>query len=56
MVESKYKRWLYFLAFIIPCLILYVVFFITPFFRGLGISFTNWDGLESKTPISMPTK
>ena len=56
MVESKYKRWLYFLAFIIPCLILYVVFFITPFFRGIGISFTNWDGLEPKTPISMPKK
>ena len=37
--------------FIIPCLILYLVFFITPFFRGIGISLTNWDGLTPKTPI-----
>lgn len=51
MVESKIKRNLYFLAFVIPCLILYAVFFITPFVRGIGISFTNWDGITPKTPI-----
>lgn len=56
MVESKCKRWLYFFAFIIPCFVLYIVFFIAPFFKGIGISFTNWDGLEPKTPISMPKK
>lgn len=51
MVESKVKKHLYFLAFIIPCLILYILFFLTPFFRGIAISLTNWDGLTPKTPI-----
>lgn len=51
MVESKSKKIGYFLAFIIPCLILYVLFFITPFVDGIGISLTNWDGLTPKTPI-----
>lgn len=51
MVESKSKKILYFLAFVLPCLILYAIFFITPFVRGIGISFTNWDGLTPKTPI-----
>lgn len=51
MVEAKSKKVFYFTAFIIPCLVLYLIFFITPFFRGIGISFTNWDGLTPKTPI-----
>lgn len=51
MVEAKSRRAFYFTAFIIPCLILYLIFFITPFFRGIGISLTNWDGLTPKTPI-----
>ena len=53
MVESKTKKVSYFVAFIIPCLILYLIFFITPFGRGIGISLTNWDGLTPKTPISL---
>ena len=53
MVESKIKKWSYFVAFVIPCLILYIIFFIVPFFRGVEISFTNWDGLTPKTPIIM---
>lgn len=51
MVEAKSRKAFYFTAFIIPCLILYLIFFITPFFRGIGISLTNWDGLTPKTPI-----
>ena len=39
------------MAFILPCLILYFIFCITPFTRGVGISLTNWDGLTPKTPI-----
>ena len=50
MVESKSKKIIYFLAFVIPCLILYILFFITPFVDGIGISLTNWDGLTPKTP------
>ena len=53
MVESKVKRVSYFVAFVTPCIILYLVFFIFPFLRGIGISFTNWDGLTPKTPISL---
>lgn len=51
MVESKSRKVFYFTAFIIPCLVLYLIFFITPFFKGIGISLTNWDGLTPKTPI-----
>lgn len=51
MVESKYKKHLTFWAFVMPCLILYLIFFITPFLQGIRISFTNWDGLTPKSPI-----
>ena len=51
MVEAKSRKAFYFTAFIIPCLVLYLIFFITPFFQGIGISLTNWDGLTPKTPI-----
>lgn len=54
MVQARSKRHLYFLAFVLPALVLYGLFFIYPFGRGLAISFTNWDGLTPKTPISMP--
>ncbi len=53
MVEPKSKKAFYFTVFILPCLILYIMFFIRPFFNGIGISLTNWDGLTPKTPISM---
>lgn len=53
MVEAKVKRVSTFIAFVTPCIILYLLFFIVPFFRGIGISFTNWDGLTPKTPISL---
>jgi raffinose/stachyose/melibiose transport system permease protein len=53
MVEPKRKTVFYFALFIIPCLALYLLFFITPFIKGIGISLTNWDGLTPKTPIIM---
>ena len=53
MVEPKSKRWSYFAAFVVPCLALYILFFIVPFFRGIGISLTNWDGLTQKVPNVM---
>lgn len=52
MVEPQGKKWLVFGAFVLPCFVLYIVFFITPFINGVGISFTNWDGLESKAPMA----
>jgi raffinose/stachyose/melibiose transport system permease protein len=54
MVQPRYKVVLYFVAFVLPALILYVVFFLYPFGQGIRISFTNWDGLTPRTPISMP--
>jgi raffinose/stachyose/melibiose transport system permease protein len=54
MVQSRSRRHLYFLAFVLPALALYALFFIYPFGRGFAISFTNWDGLTPTSPISMP--
>lgn len=53
MVESKTRKYGYFITFILPCVILYSFFFIYPFFKGISISLTNWDGLTPKTPISL---
>lgn len=53
VVESKLKKHGYFIAFILPCVILYAFFFIYPFLKGISISTTNWDGLTPKTPISV---
>jgi raffinose/stachyose/melibiose transport system permease protein len=53
MVEPKRKTAFYFTIFIIPCVVLYIIFFIAPFINGIGISLTNWDGLTPKTPIIM---
>lgn len=55
MVEPKFKKWSAFTVFILPCLILYTVFFILPFANGVGISFTNWDGLAGKAPMKFST-
>jgi raffinose/stachyose/melibiose transport system permease protein len=55
MVQPRYKVVLYFLAFVLPALVLYAVFFLYPFGQGIRISFTNWDGLTPRTPISMPS-
>jgi raffinose/stachyose/melibiose transport system permease protein len=54
MVESRLKRWLHYLAFVLPALAAYVLFFLNPFAQGIRISFTNWDGLTPRTPISLP--
>jgi len=54
MVQKPLARGLTFLAFVVPALVLYALFFLLPFGQGIRISFTNWDGLTPKTPISMP--
>lgn len=53
MVESGLKKHGYFLAFVLPCAVLYGFFFVYPFFSGIAISLTNWDGLTPKSPISL---
>jgi raffinose/stachyose/melibiose transport system permease protein len=54
MVQPRYKVVLYFAAFLLPALLLYSLFFLYPFGQGIRISFTNWDGLTPRTPITMP--
>ncbi len=54
MVQPRYKVVLFFIAFTLPALLLYGLFFLSPFGQGLRISLTNWDGLTPRTPISMP--
>ncbi len=51
MVESRTRKYGYFLAFLLPCLVLYITFFIYPFLNGFYISLTNWDGLTPRAPI-----
>ncbi|ULQ60830.1 sugar ABC transporter permease [Brucepastera parasyntrophica] len=53
MVESRSRKAFYFIIFLLPCLVLYTLFFIYPFINGFYISMTNWDGLTPKSPISM---
>ncbi len=53
MVQPRYKTVLFFAAFVLPALLLYSLFFLFPFVQGIRISFTNWDGLTPRTPISM---
>lgn len=53
MVESRSRKSFYFAVFLLPCFLLYSVFFIYPFLNGLYISMTNWDGLTPRAPISM---
>ncbi len=54
MVQSKIRKRLYFILFVLPAFALYALFFIYPFINGVLISFTNWDGLTPRSPISMP--
>jgi raffinose/stachyose/melibiose transport system permease protein len=54
MVESRLQRTLFFWIFVLPALAAYALFFLYPFAQGIRISFTNWDGLTPRAPISLP--
>ena len=54
MVQPRWKSALYFALFVLPALALYGLFFLYPFAQGIRISFTNWDGLTPRIPISLP--
>ena len=54
MVESRFRRGLFFWIFVLPALAAYALFFLYPFAQGIRISFTNWDGLTPRSPISLP--
>lgn len=53
MLMPRRKKIFYFIAFITPALALFMFFFIIPFVQGIMVSFTNWDGITQKAPISM---
>jgi len=53
MVESRFQRTLFFWIFVLPALAAYALFFLYPFAQGIRISFTNWDGLTPRAPISL---
>ncbi len=53
MVQPRWKSALYFALFVLPGLALYALFFLYPFGQGIRISFTDWDGLTPRIPISM---
>ena len=54
MIESRLQRVTFFWIFVLPALAAYALFFLYPFAQGIRISFTNWDGLTPRAPISMP--
>jgi raffinose/stachyose/melibiose transport system permease protein len=54
MVQSRFRRELFFWIFVLPALAAYALFFLYPFAQGIRISFTNWDGLTPRAPISLP--
>jgi raffinose/stachyose/melibiose transport system permease protein len=56
MARPKAKPALYFALFVLPALLLYGLFFLYPFAQGIRISFTNWDGLTPRMPISLPRR
>lgn len=42
-----YKKKIYKTSFLMPALIVYVIFFIIPVIAGIGFSFTNWNSMRS---------
>lgn len=50
MVQPKSRKIVYFIAFLLPCFVLFMLFFIYPFIKGFTVSLTNWDGLTPRVP------
>lgn len=53
MIASKKSKAFYFCLFLLPALLLYTLFFISPFFQGIRYSFTDWNGIVPEIPFSM---
>mgnify|MGYP001810026559 CR=1 FL=1 len=53
MVVNKLKSRVTFAIFLIPALVLYLVFAILPLFQGMWLSTTNWDGTAPWTPAQV---
>ena len=48
---NKKIRWAQFLS--LPALLLYGMFFVYPLLRGIGMSFTDWDGMGESTFVGL---
>lgn len=46
----------HFYVFILPAFLLYLIFFIFPFFQGIEYSFLNWNGIDPEIPNQMEEK
>jgi raffinose/stachyose/melibiose transport system permease protein len=53
MVISKFKSKVTFAIFLLPALVLYLLFAIVPLFQGMWLSTTNWDGTAPWTPAQL---
>lgn len=51
--SEKRKNKIYFFLFIAPALLLYSVFYIYPFFQGIGLSFVQWNGITPEVPTQI---
>ena len=47
------KSKFYFFLFVLPALSLYALFFIYPFFQGIGYSFVRWNGITPEVPARL---
>jgi ABC-type sugar transport system permease subunit len=48
MINQKYKKEIISFSFLLPALLLFVIFVVLPFLQGIPISFSNWDGMSIK--------
>ncbi len=53
MIASKKNKIFYFCLFLTPAFLLYLFFFIVPFFQGIQYSFTDWNGIVPEIPFNM---
>lgn len=53
MVASKPSKILYAAIFLLPALLLYSLFFITPLAQGIQYSLTDWNGIVPEIPLTM---
>lgn len=52
--KKQHKENVYLIAFVLPFLAFFTVLFLIPFFRGITLSFTDWNGIqESKNFVGL---
>ena len=51
MVSSKSSRIFHFIVFLLPAVTLYMMFFVKPLYKGIGYSFTDWNGIVPEVQL-----